>query len=98
MGTDKKKPVYNIKRTSSTGYAGIYYQKDKVKPYRAAIQYQKKKYELGRFLTLQEAISARKEAERRLGITPSKDQKGAIGKITYELILDALEKYMKEGE
>ena len=31
-------------------------------------------------------------------ITPPKEQKGAIGKITYELILDALEKYMKEAE
>ena len=86
MGADKKKPVYNIKRTSSTGYAGIYYQKDKTKPYRAAIQYQKQKYELGRFLTLEEAIRARKEAEKRLGITQKEKEKitylkGGAGKV-----------------
>lgn len=31
-------------------------------------------------------------------ITPSNEQKSAIGKITYELILDALKKYTKEGK
>lgn len=48
-----------------------------MKPYRAAIQYQKKKYELGRFLTLEEAVWVRKEAERRLKIT-TKEEKEPI--------------------
>lgn len=58
-----------------------------MKPYRAAIQYQKKKYELGRFLTLEEAVWARKEAKRRLEITKKEEKepitylKGGSGKV-----------------
>ena len=65
MQTNKKKLRYNIKCESSTGIQGVYYCKGKTKPYRAGIIYQKKKHELGRFLTLEEAVEARKEAKAR---------------------------------
>ena len=75
METIKKKLHYNIKRKSSTGIQGVYYCKGKPKPYRAGIVYQKKTYDLGRFLTLEEAVNARREAEVRFGIIKHEKEK-----------------------
>lgn len=75
MGTNKKKLNYNIKRKSSTGIQGVYYCKGKPKPYRAGIIYQKKIYDLGRFLTLEEAVNTRREAEVRFGVVKHEKEK-----------------------
>ena len=63
METDKKKPRYNIKCKSSACIQGVSYYKSKTKPDRAGIICHKKKHELGRFMTLEEAVEARKETE-----------------------------------
>ena len=75
METNKKKLRYNIKRKSLTGIQGVYYCKGKPKPYRVGIVYQKKTYDLGRSLTLEEAVNARREAEVRFGAVKHEREK-----------------------
>lgn len=75
METDKKKPRHNIKCKSSAGIQGVYYCKSKTKPYRAGIICHKKKHELGRFMTLEEAVEARMETEARFGIAKHEKEK-----------------------
>lgn len=75
METNKKKLHYNIKRKSSAGIQGVYYCKGKPEPYRAGIVYQKKTYDLGRFLTLEEAVNARREAEVRFDVVKHEKEK-----------------------
>ena len=50
--------------TNKCKHKGIYYDKER-KKWRAEIKYNSKKYRLGRFNTLEEAIEARKQAETK---------------------------------
>lgn len=52
---------------NSSGYPGVAKAKKK---WRASISYQKKRYVLGYFSEIEDAIAARMEAEKRLEVDP----------------------------
>jgi len=59
--------------TNTSGYPGVYYcnRKNRKKRWRAGIRFEGKSIYLGIYATLEEAVSARKEAEVKYGFLPA---------------------------
>lgn len=54
-----------VQKNNTSGYTGVYYDKQDGM-WRAVINFQKKRTDLGRFQRIDDAIKARKDAEDRL--------------------------------
>jgi hypothetical protein len=59
-----------VRRRNSLGIKGVYYMEGKKSPYKASICYRGKIIRLGSYATLEEAKTARKQAEIDLGVQP----------------------------
>ena len=60
----RKQQVHNRRPKSSTGFVGVYIDKERGK-YEAEIRRGDKRYHLGRFIKLEDAVNAREEFIRR---------------------------------
>lgn len=57
-----------LNRNNKTGFSGIFWNGTS---YEAGIKFKKRKIHLGKFSTLEKAVDARKDAEKRLGFHPN---------------------------